>query len=72
VADILARIAQWEREIIGERTSAALQVKLRQGWEPHRQKPVIPVSVRRKILRLHEAGVRLDQPTSKARSRCSA
>lgn len=34
VAGVLMQVAQWEREIIGERTAAALAVKAEGGWRP--------------------------------------
>jgi DNA invertase Pin-like site-specific DNA recombinase len=57
VANILTSVAQWERRVIGQRTSAALQAKMAQGWKPHHASPLIPAAVTRKILRLHRAGV---------------
>jgi DNA invertase Pin-like site-specific DNA recombinase len=57
MAGMLAVFAQWEREIIGQRTSAALQAKMRSGWRPHRAEPLIPAAVRRRIVRLHRAGL---------------
>lgn len=48
VANLMATIAQWEREVIGERTSAALQAKKAQGQRLGR--PVaLPHSVRERI-----------------------
>lgn len=32
VANVLAAVAQWERRMIGVRTSEALQVKIEGGW----------------------------------------
>ena len=57
VANILTSVAQWERRVIGQRTSAALRAKMAQGWRPHRADPLIPAAVRRKIVRLHRAGI---------------
>lgn len=37
VANVLASVAQWEREMIGERTAAALAVKRDRGWRPTRR-----------------------------------
>jgi DNA invertase Pin-like site-specific DNA recombinase len=56
VAGILAQVAQWEREVLSERTSAALAAKSeREGWLPgngHR----VPVATRRRIVRLWRRG----------------
>ena len=57
MAGMLAVFAEWERGMISLRTSAALQAKMEEGWRPYRPQPRIPVAVRRKIVRLHRAGV---------------
>ena len=56
VANVLMSVAQWERRMIGERTSVALRAKMAQGWMPHRPEPLIPAAVRRRIVRLYRAG----------------
>ena len=55
VANLMATIGQWEREIIGERTSAALAVKKSQGQRLGR--PVsLPDAVRYRIARERVTG----------------
>lgn len=56
-AQMLAVFAELERRMIGQRTSAALRVKMADGWRPHRPDPLIPACVRRKIVRLHRTGL---------------
>jgi DNA invertase Pin-like site-specific DNA recombinase len=56
-AQMLAVFAELERRMIGQRTSAALRVKMARGWKPHRPAPIIPEEVRQKIVRLHHAGM---------------
>jgi len=53
VANVLASVAQWEREMIGERTRAALAVRRQQGWVPHRR---TPDAQRRKIVSMWTGG----------------
>jgi DNA invertase Pin-like site-specific DNA recombinase len=57
VANVLMSVAQWERRIIGQRTSEGMRVKISQGWQPHRPEPAIPADVRRHIVGLHRAGL---------------
>jgi DNA invertase Pin-like site-specific DNA recombinase len=57
VANVLMSVAQWERRIIGQRTSEGMQVKISQGWKPHRPEQAIPAEVRRHIVGLHRAGL---------------
>jgi DNA invertase Pin-like site-specific DNA recombinase len=52
VANVLASVAQWEREVIGERIRAALKVKRERG-EPGQ----VPPDVRKRILQLHRRGL---------------
>ena len=52
VANVLASVAQWEREVIGERIRAALKVKRERG-EPGQ----VPPDVRRRIIHLHRKGL---------------
>ena len=57
VANVLMAVAQWERQMISQRTSAAMRVKVARGWKPHRPTRAIPAAVRKRIVRLHRAGV---------------
>ena len=66
MAGMLAVFAQWERELIGERTRKAIAAKRaagtlkatigRAGWTT-RPPMLIPDDVRRRIMRLHKRGV---------------
>lgn len=38
VTNVLAAVAQWERDIISERTRAALRAKREAGWQPGRER----------------------------------
>jgi DNA invertase Pin-like site-specific DNA recombinase len=56
VANVLAAVAQWERRMIGQRTSEALRVMMKGGWVCSRrslssrnQSPVAPVRTSRVI-----------------------
>ena len=57
VANVLAAVAQWERRMIGQRTSEALQVKIASGWSSPAWEVRVPRSVRRRILQMTEAGM---------------
>lgn len=56
-AQMLAVFAELERKIIGQRISAALEVKMDAGWQPHRAALRIPTGVRQRILEMHRADV---------------
>ena len=56
VANVLAAVAQWERRMIGVRTSEALQVKIEGGWRSPSWETRVPAAVRRRIVRMYEAG----------------
>jgi DNA invertase Pin-like site-specific DNA recombinase len=56
VANVLMAVAQWEREIIGERTKAALAAKAARGEQVGRA-PEIPEAAEDAILRMRENGV---------------
>lgn len=56
VANVLASVAQWEREVIGERTKAALAVKIARGEQVGRA-PEIPEASEDCILRMRESGL---------------
>lgn len=57
MAGILAVFAEWEREIIGARISAAMRTKVAQGWCPPQHQPKIPKQVRARIRRLNRQGL---------------
>ncbi len=57
VANVLAAVAQWERRMIGQRTSEALQVKIAGGWTSPSWKARVPRAVRRRIVEMAEAGL---------------
>jgi len=57
VANVLAAVAQWERRMIGVRTSEALQVKIAGGWKSAAWELKVPLAVRRRILRMAEAAM---------------
>ncbi len=57
VANVLAAVAQWERRMIGVRTSEALQVKIKGGWKSPSWAERVPVVVRRRIVKMAAAGV---------------
>lgn len=58
MAGMLAVFAEWERETIAARTSAAMMAKKRAGWNPpqHRHKVPMTSRHRRRIAELHAAG----------------
>jgi DNA invertase Pin-like site-specific DNA recombinase len=56
VANVLAAVAQWERRMIGVRTSEALQVKIAGGWKSSAWEQRVPQAVRRRIVRMSKAG----------------
>lgn len=56
VANVMAAVSQWERRIIGERTSAAMQIAKQQG--KHLGRPVaLSSSSEQRLLALAEAGL---------------
>ncbi len=55
VAGMLAQVAQWEREIIGQRIAEALEAKRAEGWE--HPNPSIPSAVREHVCDLHLRGM---------------
>jgi DNA invertase Pin-like site-specific DNA recombinase len=57
VANVLAAVAQWERRMIGVRTSEALQVKFAGGWSSPSWKVRVPRAVRRRIVKMAAAGL---------------
>lgn len=57
MAGMLAVFAQFERELIGERTREALAAKRATGWEPHRFPPRIPTEARARIAELAADGL---------------
>jgi DNA invertase Pin-like site-specific DNA recombinase len=60
VANVMAAVAQWEREAIGERTRDALAVKRAQGVRLGRP-PVIPQEVRDRVRAERAGGATLQQ-----------
>ena len=57
VANVLAAVAQWERRMIGQRTSEALQVKIKAGWASPAWELRVPRLVRRRIVKMAAAGM---------------
>ena len=57
VANVLAAMAQWERRMIGVRTSEALQVKIAGGWKSSAWELRVPRAVRRRIVKMAQAGM---------------
>jgi DNA invertase Pin-like site-specific DNA recombinase len=57
VANVLAAVAQWERRMIGQRTSEALQVKIEGGWASPAWELKVPRPVRRRIVKMAAAGI---------------
>jgi DNA invertase Pin-like site-specific DNA recombinase len=56
IRNVMAAIAEWEREIIGERTADALAAKREQGWRPGR--PVVMAGdVEQRIVELRGEGL---------------
>lgn len=56
VANVLAAVAQWERRMIGVRTSEALRVKIQAGWRSPSWEQRVPTAVRRRIVATAMAG----------------
>ncbi|MFC8682559.1 recombinase family protein [Microbacterium ureisolvens] len=56
VANVMMSVAQWERRVIGERTSAAMQAAKRQGKRISRD-PVLPAATADKVLELRSEGL---------------
>jgi DNA invertase Pin-like site-specific DNA recombinase len=54
---VLAAVAQWERRMIGVRTSEALQVKIAGGLASPSWKVRVPRAARRRIAEMAEAGL---------------
>ena len=50
-------MAQWERRMIGVRTSEALQVKIAGGWKSSAWELRVPRAVRRRIVKMAAAGM---------------
>lgn len=57
VANVLAAVAQWERRMIGVRTSEALQVKMAGGWTSSSWEYRVPAAVRKRIVKMAAAGM---------------
>jgi DNA invertase Pin-like site-specific DNA recombinase len=57
VANVLAAVAQWERRMIGQRTSEALQVKIKGGWASPAWELRVSRAVRRRIVKMAAAGM---------------
>ena len=57
VANVLAAVAQWERRMIGVRTSEALQVKIAAGWASPGWEARVPAGARRRIVKMAAAGM---------------
>ena len=57
VANVLAAVAQWERRMIGVRTSEALQVKIAGGWTSSAWELKVPRAVRGRIVKMAQAGM---------------
>ena len=57
VANVLAAVAQWERRMIGVRTSEALRVKMADGWTSPSWEERVPQAVRRRIVKMASAGI---------------
>ena len=54
---MLAAVAQWERRMIGVRTSEALQVNIAGGWTSPSWDVRVPRAVRRRIVKMAAAGM---------------
>lgn len=65
VADLIARVAEWEREVIAERTREALAEKRARGW--HRR--VYPATVRRRIVKRWRDGASIETITRELNAR---
>lgn len=57
IANVMMSVAQWERRIIGERTSAAMQVAKRQGRHMGRTATPLPATTTERLLTLHAEGL---------------
>jgi DNA invertase Pin-like site-specific DNA recombinase len=57
IANVMMSVAQWERRIIGERTSAAMQVAKRQGKQIGRAATPLPATTTERLLTLQSEGL---------------
>ncbi len=57
VANVMMSVAEWEREIIGERTSAAMQAAKRQGKHVGRAATPLPATTTERLLALRDTGL---------------
>ena len=57
VANVMMSVAEWEREIIGARTSAAMQVAKRQGKQIGRAATPLPATTSERLSTLHAEGL---------------
>lgn len=57
IANVMMSVAQWERRIIGERTSAAMQVAKRHGKQIGRAATPLPATTTEQLLTLHAEGL---------------
>lgn len=57
IANVMMSVAQWERRIIGERTSAAMQAAKRQGKLVGRAATPLPATTTDRLLALHAEGL---------------
>ena len=72
VANVLAAVAQWERRMIGQRTSEALQVKIAGGWTSPSWEARVPRAVRRRIVEMAAGGdVAAGDRRTAERGRCA-
>lgn len=57
VANVMMSVAEWEREIIGARTSAAMQAAKRQGKQIGRAATPLPATTADRLLELKRSGL---------------